>query len=606
MEVFIRHPPPALPKGDPTVTSLRPARRTDAARMASVLSLAAALAAVSLLPGTATAKPVTPATATETGTLVELVADDFANGRARSEWALQRSNASFVALEGVGAADVRGLVGEQVRVTGRALGRHKLAVDAGDIAAADGGTSTTDTTTAPTAGAAATSRHVAVVMVNFADDAREPVTPTQVRTTLLGSTTDVDDHFQDSSDGHLGVTGDVLGWHTVDRATATSCDYAAWGNAASKAAAAAGADLGGYDHVMYFWPQQSACSWAGLGQLPGTTSWINGSNTTRVLAHELAHNLGEHHASAAGSCTEDGASVVVPTSTSSCTVSEYGDAFTIMGSSSYYLHTGASRVHLGWLEPVTAAAGEAGTWTLSPLDSGAGTRMVRIPRGDGTYLSLEFRQPHGTFDTFSSTSPIATGVTLRLDRGVGSKQTVLFDATPATATYGDAPLAAGRSVTDPMSGATVTVESVSSTGAQVAVSYGGDAGGGSDDGSGDGSGDPIDPGTDPTDTTAPTAVTRLKASVRKGGVTLSWRASSDDSGSVTYEVTRDGVTSRTTATRWSDRPGPGTWTYSVVATDAAGNASAPAQVTVTVRGSTATDGEGKGNGKGTGKRNTKR
>ena len=564
-------------------------------RAAAVAPLAAALMAAVALPSAASGeRPARPSpsaqagpTTTETGTLVELVADDFARGRSNTQWALQRAQDKFVALEGLVAADVRGLVGTKVRVTGRPAGRHAIALDDGSITVADGST-TTEPSSEPTTAASA-SKRVAIVMVNFADDAREPVTPAQVDATLDASGADVEGHFLDSSDTALTVSGDVFGWHTVTRASATSCDYSAWGNAASSAATAAGADLSSYDHVMYFWPQQSACSWAGLGQLPGTTTWINGSSTTRVIAHEIAHNLGEHHASAAGSCTEGGLSVIIPSATTSCTVSEYGDPFTIMGSSSYYLHTGAARAHWGWLAPVTAEAGVSGTWALSPLDSGAGTRMVRIPRGDGTYLSLEYRQPHGSFDTFGSTAPVATGVTLRLDRGVGTKQTVLFDANPSTATYGDAPLAAGRSVTDPLSGATVTVHSVDAGAAQVSVSYG-DSGGGDSSG---GSTDPTPP-PPPADTTAPTSVTRLKAAVRRGTVTLGWRAASDDSGSVEYVVTRADLTATTTSTSWKDTPDAGTWTYSVVARDPSGNTSAPASVTVTVAsGGAVKDGGGK-------------
>ena len=560
---------------------LRPRRRPALIPALAALPVVAVLAAATV-PAAAAGRSAPTAggtSTTETGRLVELVADDFARGTARSQWALERRNASYVALSGVTAAEVRGLVGKQVKVTGAAVGRHRIALDdgAGIVAAAD---STTPSSTAGTSTSTAQAgKRVAVVLVNFTDDPQQPVTPEQVRTTLTEAGADVEGHFHDSSDGALAVSGDVFGWHTVERTSSTSCDYSAWGNAARTAATAAGADLTGYDHVMYFWPQQSACSWAGLGQLPGTTTWINGSNTTRVISHEIAHNLGEHHASAAGACTEGGVPVVIPSATSSCTLSEYGDPFTIMGSSSYYLHTGAARAHWGWLTPVNAAAGESGTWTLSPLDSGTGIRVVRIPRGDGTFLSLEHRQPHGAFDTFSSTAPVATGVTLRLDSGVGSKQTVLFDANPATATYGDAPLAAGRSVTDPVSGATVTVGQVGTAGAQVSVSY---------DGSGEGGGttDPTGSGTDPTpppsDTTAPTAVSRLKASVRKGAVRLGWRSATDDSGVVEYLVSRAGTTARTATTSWSDVPGAGTWTYVVVATDPSGNTSAPAEVRVTV------------------------
>ena len=573
----------------------RSTRRQALSRSAAALPLAL-LALGGLAHPSSAASSSAALQTTETGELVELVADNFAAGTAGTEWALQRDNRSFVALEGLDAATARGLVGKRVTVRGKALGRHKL--DASSVQAATQA-GTTSETLAATSGTAQAYDRVGVVMVNFADDTRRPVTADDLRATLGGSSTDVDDHFQDSSEGQLGIHSDVFDWVTVERGSASSCDYSAWGNAARTALTSSGVDLSSYQHVMFFWPQQSACSWAGLGQMPGSTTWINGSNTTRVLAHELSHNLGEHHASSAGSCVEGGVSVVIPASTSDCTVSEYGDAFTIMGSSSFYLHTAASRVHRGWMEATTAAVGADGSWTIAPVDAGSGTRLLRIPRGDGSYLSLEYRQPQGSFDTFSATSPAATGVTIRLDHGVGNRQTVLFDANPATATLGDAPLSAGRSVTDPVSGARITVDSVSGSGAQVSVAYG--------------AGDPTDPTdpsggttTDPTpppgDTTAPTSVTRLKAAVRKGNVTLTWRAASDETSSVEYVVTRDALVATTTATKWADAPGAGNHVYTVVARDAAGNVSAPAQVVVdlTVADSSTSTGNGGGNGGGKG------
>ncbi len=577
------------------------ARRSALASTAAALPLAFVALGVTALPSAAAGNGATkggaqtsaqPAvtTDTETGELAELVADNFADGTARTQWALQRANRSFVALEGLDAKTARGLVGKQVTVRGRALGRHRLQAASIQAATQSGATAGS---TPESSGTAQAYERVGVVMVNFTDDSRQPVTADQLRTTMGGSATDVDDHFQDSSEGQVGTQSDVFDWVTVDRTSASSCDYSAWGNAARTAVTASGIDLSTYQHVMFFWPQQSACSWAGLGQLPGATTWINGSNTTRVLAHELSHNLGEHHASAAGSCTEGGASVVIPTSTASCTVSEYGDAFTIMGSSSYYLHTAASRVHRGWLQATTTAAGEGGTWTIAPVDAGAGVRLLRVPRSDGSYLSLEFRQPQGAFDTFAGSAPVATGVTMRLDHGVGNRQTVLFDANPATATYGDAPLAAGRSVTDPVSGATITVASVSASGAEVSIGYG-DAGGGTDPTDPT---DPIDPTPPPGDTTAPTSVSRLKAAVRKGKVTLSWRAASDDTSSVEYVVTRESTTGTTTGTRWSDAPGEGVHSYSVVARDAAGNVSAASQVVVDLAAADSSTSGSKGGGK---------
>ena len=84
-------------------------------------------------------------------------------------------------------------------------------------------------------------------------------------------------------------------------------------------------------------------------------------------------------------------------------------------------------------------------------------RLLRIARGDGTYLNLEFRQPGGTFETFSSGSPVANGVSVRIAPELTSlAQSQLLDATPATSSYSDSALATGASLTDSVADVTIT------------------------------------------------------------------------------------------------------------------------------------------------------
>ena len=86
------------------------------------------------------------------------------------------------------------------------------------------------------------------------------------------------------------------------------CDYRNWA-AAAKAAAAADAAAAGVDlssvsvYKIYAFPGTSSCGWAGLGELPGDESWTNGYANVSVIAHELDHNFGVHHASTT-SCTD--------------------------------------------------------------------------------------------------------------------------------------------------------------------------------------------------------------------------------------------------------------------------------------------------------------
>jgi chitinase len=88
------------------------------------------------------------------------------------------------------------------------------------------------------------------------------------------------------------------------------------------------------------------------------------------------------------------------------------------------------------------------------------------------------------------------------------------------------------------------------------------------------------------DNLAPAAPADLKATVRANKVTLSWTAATDSGGSgiARYGVRRGSTQVGTPAsTTYTDAPGNGTWSYTVVAMDNAGNISAPsASVSATI------------------------
>jgi hypothetical protein len=88
------------------------------------------------------------------------------------------------------------------------------------------------------------------------------------------------------------------------------------------------------------------------------------------------------------------------------------------------------------------------------------------------------------------------------------------------------------------------------------------------------------------DTAAPSAPTNLRASVKGPKVTLSWTAATDNnggSGVARYEIRRGTTLAGTSSsTTYSDSPGNGTHSYTVVAIDGAGNVS-PASAPVTAK-----------------------
>ena len=157
------------------------------------------------------------------------------------------------------------------------------------------------------AAAPAQRRRVAVLLVNFADDPSTPYTPSAAAATMFGGTGSVASYFDEISFGATTIAGDVYGWYTLPSSSA-GCTVDRWANEAEAAATAAGVSLAGYHHVVYAFPRASSCGWAGLAEMPGRKAWINGSFTLKVVAHELTHNLGTHHAGAL-TCSSGGARV---------------------------------------------------------------------------------------------------------------------------------------------------------------------------------------------------------------------------------------------------------------------------------------------------------
>ena len=408
--------------------------------------------------------------------------------------------------------------------------------------------------------AATGTKKVAVLLFNFLNNTAQPWTQSTVRGVVFDNSDSVNAYYQNASFGQLSLTGDVFGWFTIPDDNA-GCDYTGWGSLARTAATNSGVNLSAYTNVVYAFPSAPSCGWAGLAYLPGRDSWINGYMQLRVVGHELGHNFGVHHASTLN-CSSGGTRVTVG---GTCTADEYGDPFTIMGSASTYHHDNWHRAQLGWLAPTTVTS--SGTFTLAPAESfsTAVPRLLRIARGNGTFLNLEFRQPGGTFETFSASSAVATGVSVRIAPELTSLvQSQLLDATPGTSSYGDSALAPGLSLTDTTANVTITTVSSSPAGALVSIQFG---------------------GSPPADTTAPSAPGSLSAGATgTTTVALSWTAATDDVGVTGYRIYRDGTqVATTTGLTWTDtgRSPNTTYAYAVRAVDAATNVGDPATASAT-------------------------
>jgi hypothetical protein len=545
------------------------------------------------------------------GALSFVHGDDFAGNH--------KTRTRYLLATGIGQTELifhrapkADLAGARIRVTGVPDGRR--------LDVADGGTTTISPASTATSSSTGTHR-VAVILFNFSNDSSQPYTTANARGIAFTNADSVSAYYDENSWGQLALTGDVFGWYTIPD-TNENCATSTWAVSANAAAAAAGVDLSGYDNFVYAFPSTS-CSWAGLANMPGKNSWLNGAGamTLRVMAHELGHNFGTHHASQLN-CSEGGVRVSLSADLSNCTLGEYGDPFSVMGTATRFQHSNFARGNFNWLASGnTLTATSSGDFLLAPVEvsTSTGVSALRVERTSSTWLTLEYRQPYGSsFETFSSTAPVATGVTVRITPAYTTRsQSQLIDTAPGTTSFTDAPLAAGSSFTDPLTGVTITTVSISPAAAVVRISFGDAA--------------PPPPASSPSaapsatatpsstpsptitpsptpvptvtptpkppsptpsptatpnpiDTEAPTAPGNLKATVaRSKKVGLTWRASSDNMKVSGYLVYRDGTLVATvTNTKWTDSLAyiGGSRAYAVVAFDAASNQSSAAEVAV--------------------------
>lgn len=355
------------------------------------------------------------------------------------------------------------LTGAEVNTMGVLIGDRM-------VLEADGMTSaSTKTSGETTASAAATGEiKVLVFLINFQNDTRTPYTTAQANNLMFNpaNASSVTNYYREASYGQAWVTGDTVGWFTLpmDASTAACDQNSQIATLGRNAATAAGININNYQKHMFVFPNMG-CSYSGRGQVGGRDTWIDGSLILRTTAHELGHNLGLYH-SKAKSCSNivDG----------TCATTEYGHNSDMVGQTGVTGHYHPyQKERLGWLAAgsgVVTVQG-AGTYTISGLSvQDNNPKALRIQQNSSTYYYVEFRRPVG-FDSFvSSNNNTMNGVLIT--QNSSSSSNFLLDMVPSTAGWSDAALKVGQSFTDPGTNMTITVSSVSSSGAVVNVSYG--------------------------------------------------------------------------------------------------------------------------------------
>jgi hypothetical protein len=489
------------------------------------------------------------------GRLERLVEETVAQGRSIERFYLVTS-AGSLELHFAGGAPAGFDNGARVRVHGFRNGGVVQVDEPGT--AAEGGSSAQVLTAAPGSGTGA--RRIAVVPINFINDRRRPFTRTQAGGIVLTNTRSARTYFAEESKGLVRITGVAFDWVQLSASSAT-CDPQGWATEARSILASRGVDVASFTNIVFAFPHTNSCPWAGLGHLPGWHTWINGTPSLRTVVHELGHNFGAHHASAIH-CTSSGHRVAL---SPKCSVDEYGDPFSTMGTADRRLHHAMHLAQLGYLDASAARTiTGSGTYILMRETASSGVRVLRVARGDGTYLYFDYRRPYGTlYDDFSRKAPVVKGVSVRIGGDWGQIiQTKLVDMHPSTWTFTDAPLAVSQSFRDYQSGVTLKVTARSKYRIWVRVTL-------------------------PSDRTAPTTPGSFVATpTSPTEIALSWFPSTDDRSLAGYRIYRDGVLAATagaSATSFTDTglaPDTSHW-YAIHAVDAAGNLSPAATALAT-------------------------
>jgi hypothetical protein len=317
------------------------------------------------------------------------------------------------------------------------------------------------------------------------------------------------EYYSEVSYGKYQVTGDVIGPYPF---TMTTCDTTGMYQAIEPMI------TGTYNHLIYYFNETSLCTFGGLGEegsvtKPAKRTWMNGSLSCVVLMQEPGHNLGLMHANTI-KCGTNSFSTDPATD---CTITEYGSSMTTMGGGCRQFNA-YERWYMQWLSGCNGVRVPAtGTFNLLPLETncvgGSGVQVLQVPfpatlpvsdpQATSTTVNLndyyvELRTAGGIFDTFSTTggrgggfgggSTTFTAPTVFIyasdnvrvppamptGRGGGGAQnsvwTELINTTPSGTPFTGL-TAAGQSFADPAGGATITLQSISATGASVTVSY---------------------------------------------------------------------------------------------------------------------------------------
>lgn len=339
--------------------------------------------------------------------------------------------------------------------------------------------------------AAATTKKVALILFNFQNNTQQPATVAEAKDAIFTGAGSLNAYYKEVSFGLLSLKGivnadgDVFGWYTIPYDN-TGCPYGTWRESAKNAAIASGADLNGYDNIIYYSPWAS-CGFSGIAPLGGNWLYVNFPYIYwGTFGHEFGHNLGLQHANGYLCYDASGQRTAI---SDNCTSYEYQDPYSIMGSLGNFHHNTIHKGQLGFYDASnTNTVTKSGTYVIDAVEkTGSGVKALRIPRTYGKggvvidYYYLEFRQKFPNFDNFQLTDSVVNGVSIRIGKDYSNTGvTNLLDTTPGTRNNAykgqddviDGALAIGKTFTDSLKNISISALDKTTDTATVQVTLG--------------------------------------------------------------------------------------------------------------------------------------
>jgi hypothetical protein len=483
-------------------------RSSDALRVLFAIGVAAGCA-----PQTGAPEPDTVGLAADPSALsgeFKTYVADFFDGRPPERYhTLRQANGQELRLNFDSEPSI--VNGAHIYIRGETMANQAMHVSQFDLGPALAGRASALEGDSPEVIAAPASDTYAIVLVDLGAGVNLTAAQAQARLTGTGTgnTGSFAQYYSESSYGKYTIspTSTVFGPFPYTMTACANADTSAMATAMDAMLPA-----GQFNHTILYFNQTSLCAFGGLGEegssvRPSKHTWMNGSLSCVVLMQEPGHNLGLMHANQ----MKCGTSSFSATPATACTITEYANSMSTMGSGCKTL-SGYERMYEQWMNGCNAVTVPgSGTFNLMPLENpcGGGIQTLQIPfpaplvvsdpqAGANTMVNLrnyylDLRVAAGSFDAYGATRGQGAGITFTgptvfiytsdnvrnptMTTGrngtvsltqQSSVWTELLNTTPTGTTFTGL-TAAGQSFVDPAGGPTITLMSISATGAVVQV-----------------------------------------------------------------------------------------------------------------------------------------